>query len=89
MAEVEKPDGQQGQRRAAGLDPIGHVLRQTYDAENHDSLGNDLTGLMLQLAVVNDDPAVSTPAMQGSRPAVAPPRPRRWWERLFAPVAPR
>lgn len=89
MAEAKKPDGELGLRREAGLDPIGHVLRQTYDAENHDSLGKDLTGLMLQLAVVDDDPAQTSPGSRASPPAVAPPRARRWWERLFVPLPPR
>jgi hypothetical protein len=88
MAEVDKADGHPEGGQGAGLDPIRDVLRRTYDAENHDSLGNDLTGLMLQLAVVGDElqPGGPQPA---SRAAAASARPRRWWERLFAPVAPR
>lgn len=39
-------------RQATGMYPIGRALRQTYDAENHDTLGQDLTGLMLELARV-------------------------------------
>lgn len=85
MAEPIKP-GEEGRlRRNAGLDPIGHVLRQTYDAENHDSLGNDLTGLMLHLARVEDAPAPPPPARTPPPPAPAP----RWWERLFGWAGPR
>lgn len=89
MAEVDKPDGEAGQRRTAGLDPIGDALRRTYDAENHDSLGKDLTGLMLQLAMVDDAPRPASPPLKADGPTAAPPRSRRWWQRLFAPVAPR
>lgn len=62
--------------RQAGLHPIGRVLRSTYHADNHDSLGRDLTGLMLQLARV-EDPAPVPPAPASP----AAPRPRGWFAR--------
>ena len=58
-------------RQAAGLYPVGRALRATFDAENHDTLGNDLTGLMLQLARVDPD---APPLPRGEQPA-APPSP--------------
>lgn len=30
--------------------PVGRVLRETFDANNHDSLSSDVTGLMLDLS---------------------------------------
>jgi hypothetical protein len=74
----DQEHGPQG-RQADGLDPIGRALRATYDAENHDSLGSDLTGLMLELARVEPDGA-ATPAVALPPPAAAPapPRPSLW-----------
>ena len=82
-------------RQAAALYPVGRVLRATYDAENHDSLGTDITGLMLELAHIDPDaptPAkVAASAAPVARPfapeplpvAVAPvstrPEPVSWW----------
>lgn len=43
-------------RQDGRLYPVGQVLRATYDAENHDSLGNDVTGLMLDLSRVPYEP---------------------------------
>ncbi len=48
--------------------PIGLALRATYDAENHDSLGQDLTGLMLELARV-EPPAPPPPPRSAAAPA--------------------
>ena len=60
-------------RQGAGLYPVGRALRATFDAENHDSLGTDLTGLMLELARIDPDaPAkVRVPPAVGSVPPVA------------------
>lgn len=75
------------ERQAAGLYPIGRALRATYDAENHDSLGQDLTGLMLALARV-DEP-VGGKAVVVAAPIVPSPAPMRvpaagsWWARLW------
>lgn len=66
----EKGDG----APARGLDPIGQALRATFDAENHDSLGRDLTGLMLELA------RIEAPAPPPAPAAAAPPS---WFARLF------
>lgn len=57
-------------RQAAGLYPVGRALRATFDAENHDTLGNDLTGLMLQLARVDPD---APPLPRGEQPAASSP----------------
>lgn len=37
--------------------PVGRVLRETFDADNHDTLGSDVTGLMINLARVPYEPA--------------------------------
>lgn len=66
-------------RSAAGLHPIGSALRTTYDAENHDSLGSDLTGLMLELARVDAPPLATFPAP--TRAAPPPPAPPPSWLR--------
>ena len=86
MADDEFPPEDELQSRQGPLYPVGRALRQTFDAENHDSLGNDLTGLMLELARI--DPA-ATPIARGVPPATpaplfaaAPPdQPARrpWW----------
>lgn len=69
-------DGQgEAEDRQASLAPIAHVLRETYDAENHDTLGRDLTGLMLELARVEPPPLAP--------PAPAAPPPAGWWRRMF------
>lgn len=74
-------DGQEQERQLAGqqgdgLYPIGRALRVTYDAENHDSLGQDLTGLMLELARVEPPPA---PIPVAAAPASPPPVVARSW----------
>jgi hypothetical protein len=70
-------------RQNAALYPVGRVLRQTYDAENHDSLGNDLTGLMLELAHIEPDGA---PLPRGAVPIPAA-KPRAAPSIPAAPVA--
>lgn len=57
-------------RQNAALYPVGRALRATFDAENHDSLGQDLTGLMLELARIEPDEA---PLPRGMPPVAAPP----------------
>ena len=42
--------------------PLGQALRRTWDAENHDSLGSDVTGLMIDLSKVPYEPAAVQPA---------------------------
>lgn len=71
-------DGDRAERPAGNIDPIGEALRATYDADNHDSLGRDLTGLMLALARVEDPAAPPVIAT-----AAAPVPPRSWRRRLF------
>ena len=69
-------------RQPDGVDPIGAALRATYDAENHDSLGRDLTGLMLALARI-DDPAPSPVRSPVIEPAPVATAPRPWLQRWF------
>ena len=95
MAEEEFPrEDELESRQDAALYPVGRVLRATFDAENHDSLGNDLTGLMLELARIDPDGA---PLQRGPLPVEttepvqplpvpepsAPPR-APWWQAVLA-----
>ena len=53
------------QRRQDGrVYPLGRALRDTYDANNHDTLGSDVTGLMIDLSKVPYEPGAvrATPA---------------------------
>lgn len=43
-------------RQGGKVYPVGRALRATYDAENHDTLGRDVTGLMLHLSRVPYEP---------------------------------
>ena len=43
-------------RQDGRIYPLGRALRATYDAENHDSLGSDVTGLMIDLSRVPYEP---------------------------------
>lgn len=61
-------------RQGANLYPLGRALRATYHAENHHTLTNDVTGLMLDLARVPFDEDEVVPL-----PAVPPPPPRAGW----------
>lgn len=86
MADEDGQREREWEARQAGLYPIGRALRATYDAENHDSLGQDLTGLMLALARVEDGAA--TVAAPKPLPALVPAAPARvaapsWWARLW------
>lgn len=65
------PDDDPEGRQDAGLYPVGRVLRESYDADNHDSLGQDLTGLMLELARIDPDAPAPPPRVM----PVAPPIP--------------
>ena len=66
--------------------PLGRALRTTYDAENHDSLGSDVTGLMIDLAKVPYEPmAMSVHALApapASFPVAIAPSPRSLRDRL-------
>ena len=55
--------------------PVGRVLRETFDAENHDSLTSDVTGLMINLARVPFEPLAPGAAVPA--PPAPPARPRR------------
>lgn len=43
-------------RQGAALYPLGRALRTTFDADNPDSLGGDVTGLMLELTRIPFEP---------------------------------
>lgn len=74
-------------RQDGRLYPLGRVLRATYDADNHNTLGTDVTGLMLDLARV---PYERDEARSEDAAADAPPAPQRsargpspgWFERF-------
>lgn len=78
MTEGVEREADPGNRQTTGLHSIGHALRSTYDAENHDSLGQEITGLMLHLARVDDAPAPAQPAV-----AETAPPPRSWLTKVF------
>lgn len=69
--------------------PLGRALRSTYDADNHHTLGSDVTGLMIDLSKVPFDAeeAALTPRPAQPVPRTAPPMmaslpPRSWVARL-------
>lgn len=89
MADEEVPKENELESRQGNLYPVGRALRRTFDAENHDSLGTDLTGLMLELARIDPEAAKLT---RGALPVPAvtplampaPPVPSAsWWSRLM------
>jgi hypothetical protein len=55
--------------------PVGRVLRGTFDAENHDSLTSDVTGLMINLARVPFEPLAAGAAPPPSSPPKPTPKP--------------
>lgn len=67
-------------RQGAKLYPVGQALRATYDADNHATLSNQVTGLMLDLAQVPFEPHEFQPIMTTLTP---PPRPG-WLARIRA-----
>ena len=86
LAHEEIPQEDELEHRQGQLYPVGRALRRTFDADNHDSLGNDLTGLMLQLARIDPDapppargvmPVAVAPVLAAAPPPTAP-RPS-WW----------
>lgn len=62
-------------RQGATLFPVGQALRATYDADNHATLGKQVTGLMLQLAQVPFEPheLQSIATTPGQAPPPSPP----------------
>ncbi|MEH3158219.1 MAG: hypothetical protein PGN08_04360 [Sphingomonas taxi] len=66
------------ERQDAKLYPVGRALRATYDADNHASLSDDVTGLMLDLARVPFEPHEFEPILP---PLAPPPRPG-WFVRM-------
>lgn len=49
-------DEEMALRQGARLYPIGRALRASYDAENHESLGSDVAGLMINLSHIDPPP---------------------------------
>lgn len=90
MGEDEFPrEDELEERQDAALYPVGRALRTTFDAENHDSLTTDITGLMLELAHIDPDaqplprPALPPLPVEPEQAAVAPPESAApalsWW----------
>jgi hypothetical protein len=59
-------------RQGATLFPVGQALRATYGADNHATLGKQVTALMLQLAQVPFEPHELQPIAPAPAPASAP-----------------
>lgn len=57
------------------LHPIAHVLQETYPADNYDTLGNDLTGLMIDLSRVPFDKGDQLPVGTTLPPPLPTPGP--------------
>lgn len=97
LADEEIPREDELASRQGDLYPVGRALRRTFDAENHDSLGTDLTGLMLELARIEPElpaapgrgamptaamaPAVPPLAVEGAAPAPVASPPQGSWWR--------
>ena len=60
-------DEEMALRQGARLYPIGRALRASYDAENHESLGSDVAGLMINLSHV-EPPTPAPPCEVDSTP---------------------
>lgn len=58
------------------LYPLGRVLRDTFDAENHETLGKDVARLMIDLSRVPYEPG------QTVGPDVPPQRKDGWFGRV-------
>lgn len=76
-------DGQaDGVAAEVPLHPIALALRATFDAENHATLGRDVTGLMLDLSRVPFEPHEFEPVLPPLRPLEpAPALAPSWLER--------
>ena len=83
MADDARRDGPQA-REDDRIDPLGRALRETYDAENHDTLGNDVTGLMIDLSKVPYDPQAVPPASATPSPHRLRPTLLEWIGSLLA-----
>lgn len=72
-------------RQDGRLYPLGRVLRATYDADNHNTLGTDVTGLMLDLARVpyerDEKPAARDGVGAAPQQSARGPSPG-WFERV-------
>jgi hypothetical protein len=73
----EDEDVLQG-RQDAKLFPVGQALRATYDADNHATLSQDVTKLMLDLARVPFEPHEFQPFAKAP-PTIAPIAPPLSW----------
>lgn len=69
LADEQLPREEDLESRQGSLYPVGRALRHTFDADNHDSLGTDLTGLMLELTRIDNEGAPGRGALP---PAPAP-----------------
>lgn len=59
-------------RQDGRLYTLGRALRATYHADNHATLGQDVTGLMLDLSRVPFEPHEFEPLLPPPPPAVRP-----------------
>lgn len=75
-AETQGTDG--GWAAEVPLHPIAIALRRTFDADNHATLGRDVTGLMLDLSRVPFEPHEFEPVLPPLPPPTPPPT---WLER--------
>lgn len=62
-------------RQDGRLYPLGRALRDTYHADNHETLDGDVTGLMIDLSKlpyerVAGDPAPRRPSASEVRPSI-------------------
>ena len=83
LADKEIPHEHELEDRQGRLYPVGRALRRTFDADNHETLGAELTGLMLELARIDPDaPGLRRGVLPPSAPALSPEpadRPSSWW----------
>jgi len=62
--------------------PVGRVLRDTFNADNHDTLTSDVTGLMINLSRVPYEPLATGPD-KVTTPPLPPPGVLRRLARLL------
>lgn len=85
MGDTGEDEHELAGRQPTALYPIGRALRSTFHADNHDSLGHDLTGLMLHLARVEEPAAPPAPTIAAPAPPPAPAP--SWLQRLMGRLA--
>lgn len=62
-------------RQGGRVYSVGEALRATFDAENHDTLGPDVTGLMIDLSKVPYEPGAVPAAAPAPLPSASTVRP--------------